>query len=45
MVCLRSLSVSSQSKISSKDRPPRAAPTSPSRPALEAPVRTPSRVR
>ncbi|KAK8293733.1 hypothetical protein V6Z12_D06G208700 [Gossypium hirsutum] len=38
MVCLRSLSVSSQSKISSKDRPPRAAPTSPSRPALEAPV-------
>ncbi|TYG65913.1 hypothetical protein ES288_D06G224900v1 [Gossypium darwinii] len=44
MVYLRSLSISSQSKISSKDKPPRAAPTSPSRPALEAPARTRSRV-
>ncbi|KAK8293676.1 hypothetical protein V6Z11_D06G205400 [Gossypium hirsutum] len=44
MVCLRSLSISSQSKISSKHKPPRAAPTSPSRPALEAPARTRSRV-
>ncbi|KAH1055343.1 hypothetical protein J1N35_033408 [Gossypium stocksii] len=44
MVYLGSLSISSQSKISSKDKPPKAAPTSPSRPALEAPARTRSKV-
>ncbi|KAL1166549.1 hypothetical protein V6Z11_A06G203700 [Gossypium hirsutum] len=45
MVYLRSLSISSQSKISSKDKPPRAAPASSSTLALEAPSTTPSRVR
>ncbi|TYI24052.1 hypothetical protein E1A91_A06G189500v1 [Gossypium mustelinum] len=46
MVYLRSLSISSQSKISSKDKPPRvmAAPASSSTLALEAPSTTPSRV-